>query len=131
MPLAVVRSELGVERGPGWLFLKLKNIDPDAFEIHQLADNIWSLLEQHLTYRVVLEMGDVKVLRSELIAQLVLLQRRIQRHGGVIRLCGLSENNTRVLRACSLLDRLPSYPDRLGAVMGCRTGRDEEAAKPR
>lgn len=128
MPIAAVHCELGVERGPDWLFVKLNNVDPDAFETLQLADHIWSLLEQHLTYRVVLEMGAVKILRSELVAQLVLLCRKIHHHGGVIRLSGLSANNQRVLQACSLLDRLPAYRDRFEAVMGCHP---EEAVKPR
>ena len=104
---------------------------PNAFETHQLADHIWSLLEQHLTYRVVLEMDDIKVLRSELIAQLILLCRKIDHHGGVIRLSGISANNTKVLQACSLLDRLPAYRDRCEAVMGCQRGHAEETVKPR
>ena len=118
MPTTLVQYDLSVERGPGWLFIKLENIDPDAFETHQLADRIWSLLEQHLTYRVVLEMSDVRMLRSVLISQLVMLRHKIHQHNGVIHLAGLSENNKRVLRACSLLDMLPVYRDRFEAVMG-------------
>ena len=131
MPLTAMRCELGVERGPGWLFVKLNNIDPDAFETHQLADQIWSLLEQHLIYRVVLEMDDVKVLRSELIAQLILLCRKIRHHDGVIRLSGLSPNNKKVLQACSLIDRLPAFCDRFEAIMGCQTSHAKETVKPR
>lgn len=131
MPVAIAQSELGVERGPGWLFVKLDNIDPDSFEIFQLADRIWELLEQHLTYRVVLEMGGVKVLRSDLLSQLVVLCRKIRRHEGVIRLAELSETNKRVLKACSLLDLLPVCRDRFEAVMGHPAFHAETGVKPR
>ena len=131
MPLTAERCELGVERGPDWLFIRPSNVDSDAFEAHQLADRIWSLLEQHLIYRVVLDMADVKILRSELIAQLILLRRKICHHGGVLRLSGLSENNTKVLQACSLLGRLPAYRNRFEAVMCCHPDHAEETLKPR
>ena len=131
MPVAAVHCKLGVERGPGWLFVKLDNIDPDAFETHQLADRIWSLLQQHFTNRVVLEMADVRILRSTIISQLIMLYRIIHQHEGVIRLSGLSENNKKVLQTCSLLDMLPVYRDRFEAVMGHEALHAESPAKPR
>jgi len=110
--------DLDLSRGPGWLFIRVQNFDPDTPEMEVLADRIWSLLEKHLTYRVVLELNDVELLRSILIAQLVLLQRRILEHDGVIRLSGLSPHNREVLETCRLEERLPAYGDRVEAVMG-------------
>jgi anti-anti-sigma factor len=110
--------DLELNRGPDWLFVRLQNFDPDGLENEVLAERIWSLLEKHLTYRVVLELDDVELLRSILIAQLVLLQRRVLKHRGVIRLSGLSPHNREVLETCRLEDRLPAYEDRVEAVMG-------------
>ena len=118
MPAMIERCELGVERGPGWLFIKLDNIASDPFESDRLDERIWSLLEKHLIYRVVLEMDDVEVLGSQLVSQLLRLCQRVHQHGGVIRLSGLSEHNCEVLQACSLSDRFPACRDRVEAVMG-------------
>ncbi len=114
--------ELAVERGPDWLFIKVANPDGDASDATELADCIWSLLQQHLTHRLVLELDQIDVLRSNLLGQLVKLQRRIAEQGGVIRLCGLSPHNRRVLKTCRLDDRLPVYDGRMDAVL-CRPSR--------
>ena len=73
----------------------------------QIGERLWHLLEQHFTYRLVLEMDQAAVLTSEIIAQLIHLQKRICEHGGTLRLCGLSPHNQRVLRTCALEDRFP------------------------
>jgi len=111
--------ELEVERGPNWLFVRTLNLDPDSSEIPDLADHIWSLLQQHLTYRVVLEMDGIGLLRSELIGELIRLQRRICQQGGLLRLAGLSAENRRVLETCGLADRFPIYGCLRDAVLGC------------
>jgi anti-anti-sigma regulatory factor len=114
--------ELAVERGPDWLFVKVANPDGDWSETPPLAERVWSLLQQHLTYRLVLELDEIDALRSGLIGQLLLLQRWISEHEGVLRLCGLSPYNRRVLETCRLADRFPSYGSRMDAVM-CRPSR--------
>ena len=81
-------------------------------------------MQQHFTYRLVLELDQIRLLTSRLIAQLVQLHRRIEEHGGVMRLCGLSPHNCEVLHTCRLDDRFMPYQDRQAAVMGCeRPGR--------
>lgn len=116
--------ELDVDRGPDWLLVKIKSLDADATENPPLSANIWSLLERHFTYRLVLELDQVKVLNSYLIGQLVRLYKLIRQHDGVMRLCGLSPYNLRVLRTCRLEDRFRPYHDREEAVMGrCRPRR--------
>jgi anti-anti-sigma factor len=110
--------ELDVERGPGWLLVKIKSLDRDATE-PPLAEGLWDLLERHFTYRVVLELDQVSLLNSHLVGQLVQLYRRIRQHDGVMRLCGLSPHNLDVLRTCRLDDRFLPYRDREEAVMGC------------
>jgi anti-anti-sigma factor len=109
--------ELEVERGPGWLLVKIRSLD-DPLAEPPLADSLWDLLQRHFTYRLVLELDQVKVLNSHLIGQLVRLYKRIVEHDGVMRLCGLSPYNLDVMRTCRLQDRFRSYRDREEAVMG-------------
>ena len=98
--------DLEVERGPGWLFIRVRNIDPDCPGCSALADRVWAILQQHLTYRVVLEMDEVETLPRPLVAELVRLQRRIRDHDGVIRLSGVSPRGESRLRAQHLDDQI-------------------------
>ena len=111
--------ELDVERGPDWLLVRVRNLDLAESDAPPLAERVWHLLQQHFTYRLVLELDEVQVLNSCLIGELLQLHRRIEEHGGVMRLCGLSSHNRQVLHACRLDDRLLPYGDRQEAVMGC------------
>jgi anti-anti-sigma factor len=110
--------ELDVERGPDWLLVRVANLDLAEPDAPPLAERIWRLLQQHFTYRLVLELDQVCLLTSRLIAQLVQLHRRIEQRSGVMRLCGLSEENREVLHTCRLDDRLTAFQDRQAAVMG-------------
>lgn len=116
--------ELKVERGPDCLFVRILNLDPEASEIPDLADRIWNLLQQHFTYRLVLELDGIGPLRSELIGELIRLHRRVAQQGGLMRLCGLSAENRRILETCGLVQRLPIYESRQDAVLN-------RPAKPR
>ncbi len=109
--------DLNVDRGPNWLFVKVGSIGDEA-DILCLADQLWSLLDRALTYRLVLEMDEIDILRSLLIGQLVLLQKRIHQHGGMLRISGLSADNWQVIERCSMASRFPAYRDRVEAVMG-------------
>ena len=106
-----------VQRGPDWLLVRVRNVDlldPDAPD---LTERLWSLLEQHFTYRLVLELDEETSLNRRLAAQLLKLYRRIEEHDGVLRLCGLSPCNRHFLHTCRLDARLPPYDDPESAVM--------------
>ena len=62
--------ELDVERGPDWLLVRVRNLDLAESDAPPLAERLWQLLEQHFTYRLVLELDGVQVLNSHLIGQL-------------------------------------------------------------
>jgi anti-anti-sigma factor len=109
---------LDVERGPDWLLVRVRDFDPMESDAPPLAERLRSLLEQHFTYRLVLELDEVEELDSYLIGELIRLHRWIERHDGVLRVCGLSPQNCRVLHACRLDEQLPLYGDREEAVMG-------------
>jgi len=110
--------DLDLDRGPNWLFVRLRNFDPEQPEAFRLAEQIWQLLEKHLVYRVVLELDEIDILRTLLIAQLVMLHRKVCDHDGVVHLSGVSKQNREVLRRCRLDGRLPAFGDRVSAVKG-------------
>ena len=123
MLATVPGCELDVERGPDWLLVRVANLDTADPDAPPLGERIWRLLQQHFTYRLVLELDQVRLLTSRLIAQLVQLHRRIEEHSGVMRVCGLSPQNCQVLHTCHLDDRLTPYHDRQSAIMGCQRPR--------
>lgn len=112
-----------VDRGPDWLFVRLHGPTSGSTEGNELAEMLWNLLRQHFTNRLVLDLDDLPILKSQLIGQLVLLYKRIHADGGLMRLCGLSAGNQDALRVCRLGDRFPSYRNREDAVMGHLPGR--------
>jgi anti-anti-sigma factor len=110
--------ELDVERGPDCLLVKVGKPQVDQREMPPLGDAVQSLLEVNLTYRLVLELDQIDSLSSDLIGQLLSLDKWIRVHHGMMRLCGLSPHNLEVLRRCCLDSYLPVYQDRLEAVLG-------------
>ncbi len=116
---------MDVERGPEWLFVRLHGPDNGEAEGTELANRVWAALEQHFTYRLVLELDDVSLLRSYLLGQLVMLNKRIHSHGGMLRLSGLSDVNLEALKACRLDHSFSRYATREHAVM------THSPAKPR
>lgn len=115
--------EVEVDRGPDCLFVRLIGLDNGFHGASDLAQMIWDLLEQHFAHRLVLEMDQVPILKSELLGQLVLLHKRVHANGGMMRLCGLSQANREVLRITGISARLPHYEDRESAVMGFLPGK--------
>lgn len=117
MPTTAPGRELTVTRGPDSLWVKLDSAEGFASE-PTLADQLWSLLEQHFVYRLVLDLSEIESLDRRLLGQLLALQRRIRHHGGLMRLCGLSSANRRLVDSYGLNDRFPRYDDLEQAVMG-------------
>ena len=105
-----------VDRGPDWLFVRPFRLGARGGA--KFAEQVWSILEQHFTHRVVLELDHVDELDSHLISQLLLLKKRIVSADGMMRLAGLSDCNEEVLWACGLDGCFPSYRNREDAVMG-------------
>jgi anti-anti-sigma regulatory factor len=109
---------LDVERGPDWLFVRLHCLPDNIWDAPPLAEMLWSLGEQHFTYRLVLECDELQLLHTSLLGQLVLLHKRLAVNGGTLRLCGLSQQNRDVLRSCRLDSRFPVFANRGEAVLG-------------
>lgn len=113
---------MDVERGPDWMFVRLHPAEELGPGDLSLAEKIWSILQQSFVYRLVLELDELEMLQSSVIAQLVLLAKRIHSHNGMMRLCGLSSANEQVIHICRLDGCLPNYCSRGDAVMGHRPG---------
>lgn len=112
--------ELDVERGPDWLFVRPHLVSSRATETPPLAEQVWALLKENVTNRLVLELDQIRFLHSYLIGQLVALHKRIHTQGGIMRIAGLSAPNQDVLRTSQLDSRFPQYSNRADAVLGHR-----------
>ena len=110
--------ELGVERGPNWLFVTVLGGLVDVSHLPPLGSRLRSLLEQNLTSRMVLELEQAVIPCSYLVRQLTLLERWVAEHHGVLRLCGLQTRYADRLRRRGLSDRFVFYRDRREAVFG-------------
>ena len=110
--------ELNVDRGPNWLFVKLRSKNDAPSEVPQIADKLWSISSRHFIYRLVLELDDLEELPSGMMSQLVLLQQRLAQCGGALRICGLSPECEESLHSCHLDSALPNHATREEAVMG-------------
>lgn len=108
---------LSVERGPNCLVLQLKAASSASADGLALADSIWMVLEKHFVYRVVLDMREVDLLSDYLLQELIALSHRLRTRGGLLRLCGLTPGNRRILQSACLDGRLPAYPTRRCAVL--------------
>jgi anti-sigma B factor antagonist len=112
------RWKLNVERGPNWLWVKVAEPPCELREMPPLADRLQFLLEEHFTYRLVLELDEIKAFSGELIGELLRLNKWIRGRQGMMRLCGLSHENAAILQCCEQDAFLPTYRDRLEAVLG-------------
>jgi anti-anti-sigma regulatory factor len=109
---------LTVDRGPNWLFVKLRPRRNKTNELPQLGDELWSIASRHFIYRLVLELEELKSLPAGLMEQLVLLHDRLVESGGALRVCGLSTKCAQALRDAGLDAALPNHPTRDAAIHG-------------
>ena len=107
-----------VERGPNWLFVKLRPHGDPLDKVPQIADKLWSIASRHFVYRLVLELDELETMPSDLMGQLVLLQERLAQCDGALRICGLSPECEETLHDCQMETALPNHPTRTEAVMG-------------
>ena len=112
------------DRGPDCLMVRLRipAQAETAFSRKEgrLSNALWNLLENHLTYRLVLECDDAPTFGSELIGELVDLRKRIHDRAGMLRICGLSQENQSMLSAAEVAPHFAHYRDRRDAILGGR-----------
>lgn len=115
---AIQGFKLDVDRGPNWLFIKLRPQRHFAQDIPHVADELWGIASRHFIYRVVLELDELRQLPVDLVDQLVILQERLAQCDGSLRVCGLPADCARKLRENQLDAALPNYATRQAALLG-------------
>ena len=109
-----------LDRGPDWLFVRLYGPSGAEADATGMAETLHMLMQQELTRRIVLELDELLTLPEDLVDELVQLHNHLEGQGGMLRLCGVSEQNHQLLRDNFVEERLPLYTDREQAVMGYR-----------
>jgi len=107
--------ELEVDRGPACVLIKARRKAAEAGESPSLVDQVWEVLDRHLTYRLVLEFDKVGDLDHDLVVQLLELHSKIDHHQGMLRICGLCEHSRELLRQRL---KMVGYEDREEALLG-------------
>ncbi len=110
--------EFDVDRGPDWLWIRVRSVETGSSPAGSLAEEVKELVENHFIYRIVLELHRVPELSSQLIGELVELDRHILKHDGVLRVCGLSPEGRAMLQMCGLDDLCLAYETREEAILG-------------
>ena len=109
MLATVVGYEFDVDRGPDWLYIRIRNVATDSSPSVSLArlpgsfaKQVREVIEKHFTYRLVLDLHGLPELDSQLIGEIVQLDELILRHDGVLRICGLTPVGRAMLEVCRL-----------------------------
>jgi hypothetical protein len=110
--------KLNVDRGPNWLFVRLRTKRRSQVEVPQFAEKLWSIASRHFIYRLVLELDELDEMPNGMMGQLVLLQERLAQCGGALRICGLSPECEEKLHSYHLESALQNHATREEAVMG-------------
>ena len=80
--------ELDVERGPDWLLVRVRNLDLAESDALRWPSVCGRLLEQHFTYRLVLELDEVRgaeQLLDRAVDPVVSADRRARRRDAAVR----------------------------------------------
>ena len=118
MPTLVPKWNLEVDRGPDGLWVRIVGHSGGTLDSLPLADSLWSLLEQHFVYRLVLDVEEIDLSDQYLVDELTDLSERISQHDGMLRLYAPSPGNREALDKYDLKGRIPCYRDREEAIMG-------------
>jgi anti-anti-sigma factor len=106
-----------VERGPNCLFVRMEDSDTQPVP-GKIAESLWNLMRVHGTNRLVLELDQVRLMRSAFLSELLTLRRTISDNDGVLRVWGLTEENRRTTTIARIDRVIPLYNTRNEAVRG-------------
>jgi hypothetical protein len=110
--------KLSVDRGPNWLFVKLRPSRNWKQVLPHIADELWSVASRHFIYRLVLEFEELKSLPPGMTDELVLLHDRLLESDGALRICGLSTQCAEALCKHGLDAALPNHESGEAAIHG-------------
>lgn len=109
--------ELNVDRGPNWLFVKLRDKQASRAAVPHIADKLWSISTRHFIYRLVVELDELEEVPPAWMDELAELQQRLTECGGALRLCGMSPECEETV-SNQLDGTLTNHATRAAAVLG-------------
>jgi hypothetical protein len=113
------RERLDVERGPGWLFVRVPNA---AASGDDLASEVWETIREHSASRVVLELDRVETIDASLGNSIAAIGALVRDAGGLIRICGLTGPKLARLERLPVAAAVPHFETRSEAVGPHRNG---------
>jgi anti-anti-sigma regulatory factor len=94
--------ELTFAQVSNWLLVSARPVTKDGGIAQSLLPALWSTMQRHRTYRMVLDLWECRVMGNPLIGEVGELDQRARALGGCLRMCGLSPRDRESLRDCGL-----------------------------
>lgn len=107
-----------LDRGPGWLIVKLYGPDGNDADATGLAECLTTMMRQEFKERLLLELEHLQAMPLDLVRELGLLRDELKRQGAVLRLCGMTPENESRLCENDFSQRFTHYRDREAAIAG-------------
>jgi anti-anti-sigma regulatory factor len=107
-----------LDYGPNWLFVKLHGPFGETADASGIADSITLMMQQDLVDRIVLELDELLQMPSDFIHELFELRERVDRQGGLLRLCGLCDEHWDALEERDFSRKFVPFRNREEAVEG-------------
>ena len=107
-----------LDRGPGWLFVKLYGPDGDEADATGLAESLCTMMLQEFKERLLLELEHVRDMPLDLVDELHLLRDELEGQGAILRLCGMAEEHESRLCDSNSSPGFTHYRDREEAIAG-------------
>jgi len=107
-----------LDRGPGWLFVKLYGPEGDGADATGLAECLRTMMLQEFKERLLLELEHVREMPLDLVDELHLLRDELERQGAILRLCGMAAEHETRLCESDFSERFTHYRDREEAIAG-------------
>ncbi len=101
-------------RGPNWLFIHIDTVGMGC----GLGERLWRIADQQFTYRIVLDFDPDEPADPHLGVELGILCKRLEEHGGALRLCGLAEEVAKHVLSEADCPSLRNHPSAHDAVWG-------------
>ncbi|MEQ8789685.1 MAG: hypothetical protein RIC55_25545 [Pirellulaceae bacterium] len=113
-----------MDRGPNWLLMRVQADPGSKPTADEFCQQVWNLMQRHLTTRLVVEFDGAPPLDAEMIDHLGRLHDRIDDANGKLCVCGLSPDDEQSLRGAKVNAQRPIsvFRNRTEAVMGYRPG---------
>lgn len=109
-----------MDRGPNWLIVRFHAPAENGAADVDLRQQLWALMQRHLTNRLVVELDALPRIDEGMIHQLAQLQEQIEDAHGQLRVCGVTGDSEHALRNAGTRRPISVFRDRGEAVMGFR-----------